>query len=261
MRDLSEIAKHQQVVHKLFNQRESGDLHAPYQKEFEYYECVKRGDTKTLKTLMNELGGKGAGVLSKDPLQNIKYHFVISVAFITRFCVEGGLEMELAYNLSDYYINLGDEAKTIDEVQRINKQMGLDFATQMKRLTTKQVYSKQATKCIEYIFNNLHSRLTLSEIAQQMNLSESYLSRTFHKEVGVTISEYIQNQRIEAAKNMLKFSEYQSQEISDYLCFSSHSHFISVFKKKTGLTPAKYRDKHFRADWTTNEYRIKDKNR
>lgn len=244
-----------QVTSRLFKQREDGERHSPYEKEFEFYECVRSGDTKRVTELINNLGGKGAGKLSQDDLRNVKYHFVITAALITRYCVEGGLEMETAYNMSDYYINRCDLCKSTDEVNSLNREMTLEFAKCMKNLSHEKVYSRQAMLCMEYIFNNLHTRLTVKDIANELNLSEGYLSRMFHKEVGVTISEYITTKRVEAAKNLLKYSEYTSLDIANYLCFSSHSHFISIFKKRTGTTPKQYRNRHFRSDWTKSEHK------
>ena len=62
----------------------------------------------------------------------------------------------------------------------------------------------------------------------------------------MTVSANITTKRIEAAGNMLKFSDYSCIDISNYLCFSSESHFIQVFKKHTGYTPKIYREKFFR---------------
>lgn len=53
--------------------------------------------------------------------------------------------------------------------------------------------------------------------------------------------EYTQHCRMEAAKNMLRFSDFSITEISDYLCYSSPSHFASTFHKVTGVTPSEYR--------------------
>ena len=50
---------------------------------------------------------------------------------------------------------------------------------------------------------------------------------------------------MEAAQNMLKFSDYTYAEISAILAFSSQSHFIRVFRKQTGYTPKEYRNKFF----------------
>jgi len=96
------------------------------------------------------------------------------------------------------------------------------------------------------IYDNLHTKISLEKLAEITALSPAYLSKLFHKEVGMTVSAYITKKRIEAAENMLKFSEYSCLEISDYLCFSSESHFIQVFRKHTGYTPKSFRERFFR---------------
>jgi len=83
-----------------------------------------------------------------------------------------------------------------------------------------------------------------------VGISETYLSKLFKKETGTSVSAYIRSRRIEAAQNMLKFSEYSYEEISNHLCFSSQSHFTSIFKKETGCTPKVYRDQNFRKNFT-----------
>ena len=82
-----------------------------------------------------------------------------------------------------------------------------------------------------------------------MNLTPAYLSALFKKQVGVTISAYIRTLRIDAAKNMLRYSDYTPIEIGNYLCFSSHSYFIRIFRQETGMTPKVYQQKYFSRSW------------
>ena len=112
------------------------------------------------------------------------------------------------------------------------------------------IYSKNIVRVIDYIYDNLHQPLTVKIIADNIGISETYLSKLFKKETGTSVSAYIRSRRIEAAQNMLKFSDYSYEEISNHLCFSSQSHFTSIFKKETGCTPKVYRDQHFRKNFT-----------
>lgn len=244
-----------QITARLFQQREQGSSHAPYESEFDYYEQVREGNTKRLSEMMTDLGGNGSGKLSQDPVRNIRYHFIISVALITRYCVEGGMEMEIAYTMSDYYINKADVCTSISEINALNREMVMDFATKMKANRTKKVYSRHAVMCMDYIMNNLHSKFTVEDLSKSIGISAGYLSRMFHKEVGMTVSSFVISKRIEAACNLLKYSDYQFVDIANYLCFGSHSHFISVFKKRTGFTPKQYREKYYRCDWTLSEHK------
>lgn len=77
----------------------------------------------------------------------------------------------------------------------------------------------------------------------------SYLSRLFKKEVGVSISTYIRDLKIESAKELLKYGEMSMIEIANHLSFSSQSHFIQQFRDATGVTPKKYRDENAKLKW------------
>ena len=121
----------------------------------------------------------------------------------------------------------------------------MDYAQRMQ-VNRRKRYPRAVTVCIDYIYDNLHTKLTLPCLAEVTGLSGGYLSRLFRREVGMPLSEYITLKRVEAAENMLKYSEFSCLEIADYLCFSSESHFIQVFRRLTGYTPRRYREAFFR---------------
>ena len=229
-----------------FRNREYMINHLPYDREMAFYQSIKNGDMEEMLRLFTPFKVEGFGKLSDNPLRNIKYHLIITVAFITRYCIEGGLEMESAYNLSDIYIRKIDTCSSEEGIRDLHRELCEAYVKRMQQVKTKKLYSKPITLCVDYIYNNLHSKITLDELAEVSGLSPTYLSKLFHSEVGTTIAQYITNKRIEAAKNLLIFTDYTPVDISNYLCFSSESHFISVFKKVTGLTPKKFRTMHFR---------------
>lgn len=102
-------------------------------------------------------------------------------------------------------------------------------------------YSAPVEQALDYIHRHLHSPLTLTIISDAIGLSPCYLSRLFRKETGDSIVTYIQRERVEAAKNMLRYSDYTPTEIGNYLSFSTQSYFIRVFRQYTGTTPAIWR--------------------
>ena len=198
---------------------------------------------------MTPLGAEGTGILSDDSLRNLKYHFIITIALVTRFCVEGGMEMEAAYTLSDLYIQKADKCTAADGIHKLHREAVLEFTHQMSRITHGTLYSKPIITAMDYIYDNLHEKISESDLAEHVCLSPSYISRLFKKEVGVTISTYIAVKRVETAQNMLKYSDFSPLEIANYLAFTSHSHFISTFKKYTGMTPNEFRKRYFRSNW------------
>lgn len=228
------------------------EKHREIESEVSFYNAIVNGDIEFVENNCNAntfLNPEGMGKLSENPLQNIRYHFVVTAAMITRYCVYAGMEQEKAYGLSDFYILKMDKCKTIEEVSKLHDTMCLDMCRQMNIVKSSQVLSKPIVLCLDYIYKHIHYRITLKELADYLELSESYLSKLFSKEMGRPLSDYILNLKIEKAKNLLQYSEYSIGDIANYLSFSSQSHFIQVFQKKNGLTPYRYRAKYFRREW------------
>lgn len=239
----------QDYFYKEYVDREEMFLRAPYNPEIEFYSLIKAGDVKRVEELCQValIDKPGLGKLSQSYLQNIKYHFVITTAIVARYCIEGGMELAAAYSLSDFYIQKADVCQTPKEVSDLHPIMCIDYAKRMKKLRKHRICSKPIAQCIDYIYDHLHTRITVETLADHTGLNASYLSRLFHKEVGVTISDYIQTKKIETAKRMLIYSDFSSSAIAQTLAFSSQSYFTEIFRKSVGMTPKQYRSEYFRS--------------
>lgn len=87
--------------------------------------------------------------------------------------------------------------------------------------------------------------LSLQEIADEFHLSKSYLGWIFKRETGVTLRKYIENCRIDMAKEKLLSERWQKMEKIAVLCgFSNANYFSRVFKETVGMTPNQYRKKN-----------------
>ena len=91
-------------------------------------------------------------------------------------------------------------------------------------------------------------KITLEELADEIHLSPKYLSALFNKETDSSITDFMQDMRIDEAKRLLQHSDLGYLEISSLLNFSSQSYFNCIFKKKTGLTPKEYRTQNCNTD-------------
>ena len=80
-------------------------------------------------------------------------------------------------------------------------------------------------------------------MAAELYMSRPYLSTRFKKETGETLTDYILCEKTEDAKRLLRHSDKPAAAIGAYLGFSSHGHFIKVFRKYAGMTPNEYREK------------------
>jgi len=235
--------------YQLFLQREEHLFHQPYSNETNFYAAIKKGDIGFIENSKKKYGKQnkkkpapnGKGLLSKDPIKNERYHLIVNAAIITRNCIEGGLNQEDAYTLSDLYIRLADETDTVAGLQEVNDEMVRSFTLKMKELCTGRIMSHHISECIHYIYNHLHEPITIETLSRQVSLHPCYLASLFKRETGTTIHSFIQNKRLETAENILKNSNHSCADIANTLCFSSQSHFIRAFRKKYGMTPNQYR--------------------
>jgi len=244
------MVKDEQILsHKLFLQREYKISHLDYDREMDFYEAVKEGNVAKLKKIMLPLGSKKLGKLSNNLLRNLKYHLVVTIAMITRFCIEGGLPSETAYTLSDIYIRQADVCADEEGIHELHKKIVFDFAKKMKDLRKLPALSRTVIKATDYIYDHLQEKISLGEVAAAAGVSKGYLCELFKKETSMTVCAYVTKLRVEAASNMLMQADYKPSDIGEYFAFSSHSHFIKTFKECTGLTPEEYRKKHYRKQW------------
>ena len=101
------------------------------------------------------------------------------------------------------------------------------------------LYRERIEQLKKYIAVHVEERLDLDEISRKFYMNRYYLSHYFKKETGFTLMQYVANQKIIAAKALLK----EGNSVTDValkLSYNSDSHFIAVFKKLTGITPKKY---------------------
>lgn len=229
--------------------------HRPQNEEIAFYQAVSSGDIDAVRRNCEQkrfTDAEGVGILSRNPVLNLKYHFVVTAAAITRHCVDNGMEMEQAFRLSDFYILKLDPIQNIEDIALLHDRMVLDYTGKMRLLRKNAGTSKPVTACIDYIYTHIKERITIEDLAEHTQLSPSYLSRIFKEEIGIPVSDYIREQKIEKAQHLLKFCDYSLIDIANYLSFSSQSHFIQSFKKLVGMTPKKYRDLNHHTGWAVS---------
>jgi len=234
-----------EYVNSLQNSYDFKKLHIPYSEEMSFYDLVRQGDIEHLKEMNPQLLVDGQGVLSDSKERNAKYHFIIATAFITRFCIEGGLQKEEAYTLSDVFIRKMDKIDDdIEEIKELHHEMVFTFAEKMRDLRKTSASSIYIRSAIDYINNHLNEQIHLKTLAEYLGISEKYLSALFKKETGMTIVSYIEERQMESACQMLCYSDLTFAEISDSLAYCSQSYFSKIFKKHYGMTPMQYRMKN-----------------
>jgi len=98
----------------------------------------------------------------------------------------------------------------------------------------------------EFIDANLEDDLSLAEISSIADLSQFHFARAFRKSTGLTPQQFLMQQRIERAKDLLSKNDLPIVEVSLRTGFKNQSHFTSLFRKFTRLTPKVWRESFVR---------------
>jgi len=107
---------------------------------------------------------------------------------------------------------------------------------------TQEDFNGIIRKAIEFMRRQYLDPIGLAEVAAALGVSGPYLSRTFHREAQVTLTEYLQKIRIEHARELLSTTDDSIIDISLSCGFQSSKHFHRTFRKHTGVTPKAFRD-------------------
>jgi len=231
-------------VNKYIMQNVEDDIgHITYKTEFLYLKQIREGDVEGITNYIDpNFNLNDVGQLAKKPLKHFEYMICSSITLATRAAIEGGVAPQTAYAISDLYMQRLETCESVDDFFAIQVEMKLAYAMQVKSARDTRSKTSYVEKSKIFIANHLNKPFELEELAKELSLNKAYLSRKFKEEIGMGIMHYTRLQRVEAAANMLKYSDESISTIANYLCFPSQSHFGAVFKELKGVTPQKYRD-------------------
>lgn len=99
-------------------------------------------------------------------------------------------------------------------------------------------------ECIRRIQKDYQKRLSVEQIAMELGVSASYLSRKFKEATGQTFLDFLNRYRVQQATALLETGRYRISEISEATGFSDYKHFCAVFKKYTSKSPTKFQQEY-----------------
>lgn len=232
----------------IFWRQEMDEPHNPYDQELRELSSVENGDLEMLrKSITEDYSGK-LGTLAKNKLRNAKNIGIVLITLASRAAIRGGLLPEIAYSMSDIYIqkieDMTDSTMIFSRIRQYEMeytQMVADLKSQAspEKKQKPNIWTEQAK---DYIFQHLHEKIRIQDIAEYLHLNANYLSELFKEHEKITLTDFILKEKVKLTKNLLTYSPYSYIEIATYLGFSSQSHLGKVFRKYTGMTLRKYRE-------------------
>jgi len=136
--------------------------------------------------------------------------------------------------------------ESFDTLAGVRDWLGRELLVIIEELSSKKGASRReeiVTDIVDYVRSHLHDpMLTIEEIAEHVSLSTRHVRQLFKESLDVTLSEYILQERIAKVKELLATTDWTVTDIGERAGFQTKSHFFTIFKKATGLTPTQYRD-------------------
>ena len=227
---------------KVYEEEHPQAPHNTLQLEQALMDLVRRGDAAALRTWLSSAPPARAGVIAPDQLRQLRNTFIVSTTLTSRAAIRGGMDPEEALSLSDAYIQRAEQLSTQSAILNLQYNMVLEYTEQVERVRRGAAPSRLAVEVAAYVQRHLSEPVSTEAMAREFYLSRTYLSAKFRKETGMTLTDFILNEKTEEAKRLLRYSDKSAAAISNYLGFSSHSHFVRVFRKYAGTTPNEYRE-------------------
>ncbi len=220
------------------------DVHNTFELEQTVMTIVRKGDTAALQEWIKAAPAVRGGIIAAEQLRQMKNTFIVSVTLASRAAIRGGMDVEDAFSLSDAYIQKCELLNSPDQIMNLQYHMVQEYTQKVERIRLGKRPGKLVIDVANYIQHHLSEPITAEDIAKELYLSRPYLSRKFIEETGESLTDFILKEKTEEAKRLLRYSDKSLTAISNYLGFSSQSHFSRVFKKYSNCTPREYREKY-----------------
>ncbi|MCR4634390.1 MAG: AraC family transcriptional regulator [Erysipelotrichaceae bacterium] len=225
---------------------EEGIINTTYWHIQPFFEMIRRGETKKLmKNLDIQIDQFDFHErIPKDKKKEIEY---MSVSLINTFMIAaivGGVYPPEVNRIADRALQKLAAVKKASEISPIIKDAAYGFCEKVRIFRLADTGNPRVEKAKEFISTHLSRNIDLDDIAKHAGISRYHLSRIFKNATGKTVKEYLTDERITAAKNLLINDRRSISQIASLLQFCDESYFIAVFRKKTGMTPSAFQKKN-----------------
>ena len=221
-------------------------MHPPYLLERRMSEHIALGELEPARVILKEINRRTRARLAGDVLRSLKNSLIASCTIFTRAAIEGGVDAEIAFTLSDASIKEIEASREQEELGRLELRMLEDFVNLVRRHVAER-RNVLVWRAVKYIQTRIDREISLQEAARELGVSEQHLSSQFSKAMGESFVDYVQRVKVEEAQYYLRSTKLDIMRIAQMFGFSYQAYFSRVFRKVAGLTPSEYRRRYFQA--------------
>ncbi|NLM48763.1 MAG: response regulator [Epulopiscium sp.] len=164
----------------------------------------------------------------------------------------------ISLGVTEYLLKPIDYTKLYEAIRKIQAKRNTDSSiknaikqinVEKKKLGILDFEEKETgNRYVDFMIKSIHenyaTKLALSDISEECQMSSTYLNVKFKNATGYTFNDYLNRYRIKKAVDLLKENKYMIYEIAEMVGFSDYKYFIKVFKKYVGCSPARFIKEH-----------------
>jgi len=195
-----------------------------------------------------EIGNQGAMEVYFSKLEESLINSSLNVDKIKGTCVTGFIEIKekLSYHYNRSINFIPDNKVVVDQIYEFNHLSDiitymLQIFTIISELICDGSYENTIKRLLNYIHTNYDKNLKLEGLSRLFGYNSSYLGKLFKETMGKSFNQYLDEIRIEHAKELLETNEYKVHQIATKVGYNNVDYFYSKFKKFVGISPNAYK--------------------
>lgn len=205
--------------------------------EEKYISAIKIGDKTTVTMLLNEMFDRFRDSMTDiETVQRICLEFIVKLSLVM---IQFGLDANILFDKTNIWLAL-KQHRTLEQLHSLMCDVTLITMSQIsEEMSDKNKNMIHEVK--EFVNENFHRDISLTNIAEKLYVSPSYLSTIFSNEVGITFKKYLTNLRIERAKYLLSNTDLSIGKIAENVGYNNQAYFSKQFSIMTKMLPSVYR--------------------
>ena len=215
-------------------------LEIRYKNEAFLMECIAHEDYKSIEN-MERLNSSDIKPRLSDSIRDRKNFMIILNTICRKAAQTAYIHPVHLDEISRKFAIKIEDCTSIAQLEVLENEITRKYCLLVQSHSLR-TYSKPIQNIINYISFNLTADLSLNALSEEFMLNSSYLSTLFKKETGVTLTNFVNNKRIEHAIYLLNTTQSAIQDIAAQCGINDVNYFTKLFKKLKNMTPTQYRE-------------------